>query len=60
METNLQKIRIKTLVNAYHLKTSEQGNLEKTNKKGLTTSDRCKPFIFMVGSRGFEPRTSTV
>ncbi len=33
---------------------------ERAIKKGLTTFDSCKPLIFVVGTIGFEPTTSTV
>ena len=34
--------------------------LENTIKKGFTAFNRCKPLVFMVGTIGFEPTTSTV
>ena len=34
--------------------------IQNAIKKGLTTFDSCKPMIFVVGTIGFEPTTSTV
>ena len=34
--------------------------LQNPIKKGLTAIDICKPLIFVVGTIGFEPTTSTV
>jgi len=41
---------------SYQLRFFNDNTPQIPNKKGLTTFNSCKPFIYMVGTRGFEPR----
>jgi hypothetical protein len=60
MVTISKKLNLTTKEKPCKLSLYKSVRLEKTIKKGLTTFDSCKPFVYMVGGTGFEPVTSTV
>ena len=60
METDFKKSESGNRLKAYQTSISTCSFLQNTNKKGLTTSDSCKPLLLLVGGTGIEPVASTV
>ena len=60
MVTIYKILNLSHSIKAYSQRLYKECCLKITIKKGLTAFNRCKPLVIMVGTRGFEPRTSTV